>query len=206
MIKLNLQLKLIVMQHLENNKKNEVMALKDLIYTIEENLHELGMSKEEKASVLSNVLTELEEKEFIHCFKELVYKGSYFDAGLSEIAFENFKDLEGTFIDEVKLSNFQYTEDNTEYENILTEANIEQMVNDVIELGLADNYVEYSISDEEESVSDVKDDFSKKLIMLFEDAEYEAEGYEEVVEDYYEDDELYYEDDELEYENYKATI
>ena len=100
----------------------------------------------------------------------------------------------------------EYTEDNTEYENILTEANIEQMVNDVIELGLADDYIEYSVLDEEESVSDVKDDFSKKLIMLFEDAEYEAEGYEEVVEDYYEDDELYYEDDELEYENYKATI
>lgn len=33
--------------------------------------------------------------------------------------------------------------------------------------------------------SDVKDDFSKKSIMLFEDTEYEVEGYEEVVEDYY---------------------
>jgi len=206
MMKLNLQLKLIIMQHLENNNKNEVMALKDLIYTIEENLHELGVSKEEKANVVRTVLAELEEIEFIHCFKDSVYKGTYFDAGLTEISLENFKDLEGTFIDEVKLSNFQYTEDNTEYENILTEGNIEQMVNTVIELGLADDYIEYSVLDEEESVSDVKDDFSKKLIMLFEDAEYEAEGYEEVVEDYYEDDELYYEDDELEYENYKATV
>lgn len=205
-MKLNLQLKLIIMQYLENNKGNEVMTLKDLIYAIEENLHEIGMSKEEKASLLKTVLAELEEKEFIHCFKNSVYKGIYFDSGVCGISVDNFEDLEGTFINEVKFNNFQYTEDNTEFENILTDANIEQMVNAVIELGLAYIYVQYSDSEEEGPESNMKDDFSRKLIMLFEDAEYEAEGYEEVVEEYYEDDELYYEDDEIEHDKYKVNV
>ncbi|WP_252229980.1 hypothetical protein [Clostridium sp. ZBS15] len=142
MLGLKLQLKLITMLYLKNSQDG-VMILESIICKISDRaiLKEIDIKKE--MYIFEEVLKELEEERYIHCYENLIYKGIEFTIGLDQIAVENFENFEGRFLNRVGISSLEYVENNLEYCSLLTEKEVEQIANIVIELGLAEKYVVY---------------------------------------------------------------
>lgn len=185
MLKLKLQIKLIVINYLQN-KFNEVLEMKEIVSIVEKHLHHLGMDIRQKSIILKQSLIELEKEESIHIYNGKIYKGVNFNVGIIEINIKNFEVLNVVFINEVSLDDYKYTDDVIEYENILDEEEIEAMVNKIISLGIGDNYVEYTCEcnvDESEQEFVEYDDLLIDLNELFEDAELEVDEYGEIDEE-----------------------
>ncbi len=132
------------------NSQDGVMTLESIICKISDRaiLKEIDIKKE--MYIFEEVLKELDEKGYIHYYKELIYKGIEFNIGLDQIAVENFENLEGRFLNTVRMNNLEYVENNLEYCSLLIEKEVEQIANIVIELELAEKYVEYDGMDDNE--------------------------------------------------------